>query len=300
MKANAAQIEARLRIDIEGKALRDAPGRLLDEAASLSLFGGARYIRLTGADDHVLPAVEMLLRAETAGNPVLALGPSLKTTSKLVKAAIAAPGALVHGCYLPDAAEGGRIAAAMGREAGVHLAPPAADALAAACQNDRAILFGEIEKIALYLDAAPDRPRDADLDTIDAIGAGLDESELFGAINFILAGNSEATGAELRRLAESGGAFIPFLRQLARRLVALAAMRVEVDQGSGVDKVIEQRRVFFREKAATAHALRSWSAPQLRRAIKQVRATERALMDSRNAGDVLATWNSARLSLRQR
>src|SRR3546814_1879050 len=51
------------RIDLDGAALKIDPARLADEAASISLFGGARWIRVTLAGDEALPAIEGLLQA---------------------------------------------------------------------------------------------------------------------------------------------------------------------------------------------------------------------------------------------
>src|SRR3546814_20690612 len=70
------------RIDLDGAALKIDPARLADEAASISLFGGARWIRVTLAGDEALPAIEGLLQAAQAGNPVIAIGGPLKTSSK--------------------------------------------------------------------------------------------------------------------------------------------------------------------------------------------------------------------------
>jgi DNA polymerase-3 subunit delta len=78
-EAGAAELAGRLaralgpdteRIDIDSKELRSSPGRLADEAASMSLFGGARLIRVTGADEFAVEAITLLLAAERAGNPV--------------------------------------------------------------------------------------------------------------------------------------------------------------------------------------------------------------------------------------
>ncbi len=73
------------RIDIDASALKSRPGLLADEAASLSLFGGARWVRVTGLGDDAIDAVEALLAVPVAGNPVVAIGPSLKGTGKLLK-----------------------------------------------------------------------------------------------------------------------------------------------------------------------------------------------------------------------
>ena len=70
------------RIDLTGADLRSDPARLGDEAASISLFGGARYILVTAAGDECLAAVEALLEAPQAGNPVILLAGGLRPTPR--------------------------------------------------------------------------------------------------------------------------------------------------------------------------------------------------------------------------
>lgn len=295
-EAGAADHAARLaralgtdveRVDIDMKMLRDQPGRLADEAASLSLFGGARFVRVMGIEEGAIEAVTLLLNAERAGNPVVAIGPGLKATGKLVKAAIASPAAMAHACYIPEGIDAARLASAVAREQGLRLTGDVPQRLAAACGGDRAILAREIEKLALYLDAAPDRPRDADSDAFDAIGADLNDVELHHVIDAVMDGRVADVGNELAVLSEGTSMSIPLLRQLARRLMTLADLRADMDSGLAVDEVIEKHRIFFREKASYARALRRWNAAQIARAVDRVRATERAMMHSASAGDVL-------------
>jgi DNA polymerase-3 subunit delta len=276
------------RIDIEGSSLRSNPGRLADEAASLSLFGGKRLIRVTGAEDDSIEAFTLLLAAERTGNPVVAIGPSLKATGKLVKLALAAPAAMAHACYVPEGGDATRLAATVAREHGLRLLGETAERLAAASGGDRAVLSREIEKLALYLDAAPERPKEATLADLDAIGADLGEAELFRSIETVIDGRADEIGRELARLQQAGISPIPLLRQMVRRLMAIADMRAEVDGGSGPGEVVERYRVFFREKARTIRALERWRSPQIVRAISLLRETERAIMRSGTAGDVLA------------
>ncbi len=89
-------------------------------------------------------------------------------------------------------------------------------------------------------------------------------------------------------LDEGGASPIPWLRALARRLVALAEMRADMDKGEPVEAVMKRHRVFFREEAATARALRRWNPAMLGDALARVRAAERAVMAPGNAGGVLA------------
>ncbi len=274
------------RVDLDMKALREQPGRLADEAASMSLFGGVRYVRITGVEEGAGEAIALLLGAEQAGNPVIAIGPGLKASGKLVKTAIAAPTALTFACYVPEGIDAARLATTVAREHGLRLTGDVPQRMAAATGGDRAILSREIEKLALFLDAAPDRPRDADGAALDAIGADLGDTELFHAIEAVLDGRVAEVGTELAQLGD--GTAIPLLRQLARRLITLAELRGDMDKGASVDEVLEKHRVFFREKAATGRALRRWNAGQIARAIDRVRQTERALMHSGSAGEVLA------------
>ncbi|MCW3846788.1 DNA polymerase III subunit delta [Sphingomonas sp. LB-2] len=293
-EAGANELAARLaraigpdveRIDIESKELRSSPGRLADEAASLSLFGGKRLIRVSGIDEFGAEAVALLLAAEAAGNPVVAIGPGLKSTGKLVKMAIAAPNAMAHACYVPEGLDAQRLVQTIAREHGLRLSGDVPQRMAAACGGDRAILTRELEKLALYLDAAPDRPGEADGRALDAIGADLGETEMFGAIEAVIDGRAADLGSELAGIGD--GMAIPLLRQLARRLLTLAELRSEVDAGAGIDEVVEKHRIFFKEKAATQRALRRWTSGQLTRAIDRVREAERGMMRSSSAGEVI-------------
>lgn len=309
-EADAHELGARLartmgpeaeRVDLEPALLKANPGRLADEAASLSLFGGARHIRITGAGDECAEAVTLLLDAERGGNPVIMIGPSLKAASKLVKLALAAPAAMSCALYMPDGAELERLTVALAREEGLRTTGDTASRLANASGGDRAVLARELEKIALYLDAAPDRPREIDDAALDAIGADLGDAEMSRAIDAAIDGQPDTVGRELARLDESGVSPIPVMRQLVRRLMTLAELRAEVDRGAGVAQVTD--RLFFREKAITARALRHWRADRIAAAIDRVRAAERSMMGSATAGAVLAhaaIVAVARIAARQR
>jgi DNA polymerase-3 subunit delta len=273
------------RIDFDGPALKAQPGRLADEAASISLFGGARYIRVTGMGEESVEAVELLLSAGTAGNPVVAIAPTAKATGKLVKLAIASPGAMVLACYPPDGANAARMAAGIAREHGIRLLGDTASAIFDAAGGDRAVLTREIEKLALFLDAAPDRPREAGEAALAEIGANIAESEMSAAVAAVIDGQAAALGTELVGV-EAAGMTIPMLRSLARRLIALADMRSDVDRGDSPESVVEKHRVFWKEKGSTINALRRWTGPQIAAGIARTRRAERSLLTGGNPATV--------------
>ena len=297
--AMGAQAE---RIDLDGATLKSDPARLVDEAASLSLFGGQRHIRVMPAGEESLEAFQALLAADVAGNPVVAIAPGVKSTAKIVKLAIESPAAMAFACYAPSAVEAEQIAVRLAQDHGLRANGGVGRRIAEAAGGDRAIMAREIEKLALYLDAAPDRPRDLDDAAIDAVGADLGDAEMQRAVDAVIEGRPADLGHELARLAEARTSPIPWLRAIARRLIALAEMRGEMDRGEGVDTVMKRHRVFFKEEQATARALRRWTPLALARGLARVRLAERSVMAPGNAGDVLAevaVMNLARLMARR-
>lgn len=299
--ALAKRLEAALgadaeRIDLDAATLKSDPARLADEAAALSLFGGARWIRALGVGEESLAAATGLLEADRAGNPVVLVAPNVKTSGNLVKLAIAAPAAMAVACYVPEGRKAEEIAVDLARDQGLRIAGGAARRLALASGGDRAVIAREVEKLALYLDAAPDRPQTADDEALEAIGADLGESEMGRAVAAVVAGDAAALGAELARLREAGTHPVPWLRAMARRLSSLAEMRGEVDGGESIDTVIKRHRVHFREETATKAALARWSTTALAQAHDRTRRAERAVMAPGNPGTVRAEHDALLLA----
>ena len=284
------------RVDLDGAALKASPARLIDEAAALSLFGDTRWIRVTGVGDESVEAVELLLAASQAGNPVVAIGPGLKTTSRLVKLAIAHPQAMTFACYVPTGQNAEAIAADIARALGLRPVGGTARRVAEASGGDRAVMTRELEKLALYLDAAPDQPRELDDAALDAVGADLGEAEAGSAIAAIAAGQLADLGQELGRLREAGVSPVAWLRQLSRRLMLMAELRAEADRGGDAKALMKRRGVHFSEENALAAALRRWTQPMLAQALTTVGRAQRDAMAPGNAGDVLASETALELA----
>lgn len=276
------------RIDLDAATLRGDPARLADEAAALSLFGGARSIRVTGAGEEALGAVEALLAADRAGNPAVMVAPGVKATGKLVKAAIDSDRAMAFACYAPSERDAATIATELAREAGLRVTPVVAQRIARAAEGDRAVMAREVEKLALYLDAAPDRPAEADDEALAAVGATLVEGETGEIVAAVVGGDAGALVLALRRQQGPDASPIPILRALERRFLQLMEMRAQVDGGEGIDQVVDRARVFWKEKGATAAALRRWDARALRVALTRVAAAQRDTIGAGPAGGSVA------------
>jgi DNA polymerase-3 subunit delta len=263
------------RVELTGSELKADPARLADEAASISLFGGSRYI-----------VVQPLLQAPAAGNPVLLVAGALKPTSKLLKLALAEPAALALASYAPEGQEAERLVSEMARAEGLVVRPDVARRLADACAGNRAIIALELQKLALYLDSAPDRPQPLDHEALDAIGAAADEGDLSRLVDSVGNGNPAMLQAELIRLASEGIVGIPLIRAVLRRMSLLSRLRAQVERGSSPDAVMasQGKSLFWKEKDSIGRQLSRWRSDALARSVSRLLEAERQVKASGGLG----------------
>ena len=278
------------RIDLSGATLKEDPSRLADEAAAISLFGDKQYIRLTSFGEEALPAITALLEASQCGNPVVAIGGALKASSGVLKLVLAEKGAMACANYALEGEKADALAMALAREQGLRLTQDAARGVVSAAGNDRAIMAREIEKLALYMDAAPDRPKEAGVSELDAIGAGEGEGELARLVDAVMDGQPSKLAAELAMLGEDGLEGIPLLRAVARRVQLLGSMSAKVANGEQAAAVAESaiRSLFWKEKIPAQRQFRRWTPERLATAADRLLAAERAIKGVASAGTILA------------
>lgn len=274
------------RIDLEGSALAKDPALLADEAASTSLFGGPRWIRVRANGDEVTEAVQALLDAPQAGNPVAVIAGALKPASKLLKLALASPEVLAFASYAPEGREADRLVAEMGAALGLRIGSDMARRIFEGAAGDRAVVAQELDKIAAFLDAGEGGPRDVDAGVLAAIGAGEGESSAGVLVDAVLTGRAKAAVEELAGVAEAGNDGIPLVRAMLRRLLQLAALRNEADQ-NGI--AAATKAVFFKEKDVVEAELRRWSSPELALLVERITAAQARLLESGGPGGVVAS-----------
>jgi DNA polymerase-3 subunit delta len=278
------------RISLGGAELKGDPARLADEAASLSMFGGSRWVLVAPAGDEVVEAATALLTAPAAGNPVVLIAGALKPTSKLLKLAIADPQAIAFASYLPDARDFARLVGELARARGLSIERDVAQRLAEACGANRAVIEQELEKLALYLDAAPGGGAVVDHDAIAAVGAALDEGDAGQLIDHVFSGNGRGAQGELARLRSEGVEGIVLIRAALRRALLLARLRGAVDAGQGPAAVMasQGKGLFWKEKDAVERQLGSWDSPTLARCLSRLTIAEREVKRSGGIGPVAA------------
>lgn len=289
----AATLERALgreRLDMDARALASEPGRLADEAAAVSMFGPGPCVRVTGAGDGLTEAAGLLLDATGADNPAILIAGGLAATSKLRKLAEAHPRARALAVYPPGPADFARLARDLARSAGLDPEPGAVALLVAATGGERGLLAREIDKLAVYLDAAPGRMRRLSVEDWHAVGAGAGGAAIDPLLDALGLRQADAVAFALRALATDGQRGIGLLRPVARRFAQLAEARAAVDGGASPDAAAGALRppLFWKAKAAFTDALGRWRSGELARANAALLATERAIKSPGSLGEPLA------------
>lgn len=273
--------------EIAGADLKGDPGALLAAASAVSMFGDRTLVRVTGAGDEAAPAVEALLGAGAAGNPIVMVAGALRRGSALLSLAEASPLALAHANYAPELRDAGAVVEALAQEQDLRLARGVARALFEALGGDRGLIRQELVKLALYKDAPG---ATIDLDDLAAIGSGSGDADIATLVDAVAAGRPAAARDQLERLAESGPPGIVLLRGFARRLFLLLELRQQVDAGVSPARAVDNARppVFWKEKTAVTAQVERWTTPALRAALAATLDAERAIKRPASPGDVVA------------
>ena len=278
------------RIELAGPDLRKDPVRLGDEARSNSLFGGNRHILVRASGDEAHDAIETMLAGESEPCPVIVMATSATDKSRTAKLLAARPDALVAMFYPPDLRSVASAVRDMAGAAGVKLGGDLAERIARAAALDTRIAASEVTKLALYLDATPQAPRNADADALDAIGARTEDDGLMPLVNAVLSGEVQRLPGELRRMRELGLNPVGLLLAVERRaaqLAQLAAKAPRGDIGPFIEAETAARRIFFKDKGDVARQLQKWRGPRLSRLVDKLVALHRALLTNSQQAELL-------------
>ena len=292
--SDAAAMIARLvgeaeKIEFSGSELRKDPARLADEARSVSLFGDKRLIQIRCTGDEIYDSVEALVASPVAGWPVLIVAAGATDKSRVAKLLADRPDALVAMFYAPDVRSVAQVVRTMADGLGVRLNDELAERIARNAALDARMARSEVEKLALYLDASPQAPRTADVQALDAIGAVNEDDGLMPLVNVALSGESGRLAGEIARMRELGLNPVGILLMAERRAAQLAQLSGKLDKRGDINALLEQERVFFRDKADIAIQMRRWRGRKLERLLAKLADMHRALLaDNRNAELLLA------------
>jgi DNA polymerase-3 subunit delta len=246
-------------------SIKTDPASLIDEAGAMNLFGGKRLVWIEPAGKDIEEGVAALLEAPATENAVVAIAGALPKTSPLVKLAESSPLALGFQAYAPEGQDAERMVVELGRRFGLKISKPLAARLARSAENDQGVVSQELQKLALYIDASPNLPKELDEAAVDEAGADYGEGDLQRLADLALRGEVDELADELAKLPAGGSEAIPVIRSLQRRILMLAPARARIERGERLDAVMTSlgRTLFWKDRPRVNWMLQKWSSDDL-------------------------------------
>ena len=259
-------------VRLDGEDVSSQPGRLVEEAQTIPLFGGRRAVWVKAGSRNIAPAVEELLALPACECRVVIEAGDLRRNAPLRALCERAKNAAALPCYADSERDLGRLVDSEMRAAGVTLAPDARSLLIPLLGGDRAASRSELRKLVLY-----------------AAGSGT------VGIDEVTAVVSDASALALDDLVDAAFAGRP-----AEIETQLAKARAAIEAGgrSSVDAL--QPPVHFRRKNLVEAALRQWNAARLGAAMADLADAALASRRTPALADTIAERALLSIALRAR
>lgn len=286
-------------IRLDGDALADAPGRLVEEATTFGMFGGRRAIWVRPTARNIAPAVAACLAVALVDTLVVVEAGDLAKASPLLAACTASPRALALPCYADEGRSLAQVIAETLQGHGLRIAPDAQAALAESLGGDRLATRGELDKLALYVHG-----RDAvTIEDVEAVVSDISAISFDAAIDAAFGGRRDALDAALTQLAQSGTSPVGVIALAIRHALTLLAVRARMGgSGDAEGAVGTWRGLHFKRRDAATRQLRLWSEIGIEAALRRLQdaalatRTRPALGDAEAAQALFAVAARARAS----
>lgn len=266
-------------IKLDSDTLSTDPDRLMNEAYTVSMFGGARLIWLRGVTNNasLVKQLEQLLSNPPESTYCIFEAGDLKKGSKVRDIVERAKNACAIPCYADSTRN---IAAILDEELKKNnqtIGLEARQYLLSLLGADRGASRSEIDKLCLYTSGntqieysdITDILGDASAISVDAI------------TDAVLTGNLQAFDKSITKFLSSGASNFLLFSAMIRQFQALDKMRNEMDTGGkSAGQAISTARppIFFARKSAMETALNKWPGKAIRAAHERLQT---ALLESR-------------------
>ena len=257
--------------DLDTATLKADPARLADEAASMSLTGGRRFVKVRDATDAISQTVEGFLDDIIGDALVVFYGGDLGPRSSLRKLFEGADNAAALPCYSDDARALDQVVREGLKEAGLSAEPDALTWLVSHMGGDRALSRREIEKLVLF--KGGDGSKTVTLDDAMACVGDTAAFDLDDLVYVMADGDQPAVQRIYGRMMAEGTSPISVLTAASRHL-----MRLHQVQGSGgsIDQAMMKLRppVFFKRKGQFKSQAGRWTPKILARGLEVLTTAE--------------------------
>ena len=262
-------------VQLDGDIVAGDPGKLIDEAQTIGLFGNHRVIRVRAGTKNFASAVETLLASPPQATVVIEAG-ELRPSSPLRSICEKSPAAAVIPCYVDTERDLARLIS----DSGLAFEPGAREELVALLGADRLSTRAEIEKLVLY---AQGNGGKVGVEDVRAVIADASALALDDVMDFATAGEAEAALVALNKAYAAGTQPAAILNAAIRHVTQLHRLKLAVDAGDSPARVVEYARppVFFRRRPHFERALNRYGSELLAREI--VALSDASLAARKNA-----------------
>jgi DNA polymerase III subunit delta len=277
---------------MDGDEASSNPERLAEEAHAISMFGGARAIRIRAGGKGLVEALKPLLSTPPMDARVIVEAGDLKGNAPLRALIEKAANAAAAPCYAEEGRDISRLIDEMLQPAGLAIAPDARAALTASLGLDRRRSRMEIEKLMLYC-AGAQRIELADVEAVVTDAAVVSTDALIDAV---FAGRTDAIETEARRLFQDGMEPGVLLGFALRHAFQLQQGLREMEGGASPAEAAKKLRIHFRRERGFAEQLGRWREARLVRAVQIIGDATLAVRRTAALGEataIRAFWSLA-------
>lgn len=274
--------------ELPADQLLDNPGRLLDEAQSISMLGGRRVIRVRDATDKITSAVKDTLKSLKKGdNLVLIEANELGPRSSLRLLFEDAGNAAALPCYVDDERDLTRLLGEMLKEQGYLIPSEALVYMASNVAGDRGVVRAEAEKLMTYMG----KNKNIALEDVEACIGGGGVLPLDDLARNTASGNFAEADRVLRFLLSEGEAPVRILRVLQEYFLRLHVTKARLGNGEDLELALKKLRppIFFKHKDAFVSQAHGWSPNAMEQALSLLVSAEAKCKQTGSDPEVLCS-----------
>ena len=245
-----------------------SPGRLFDEFASISMFGGNRVIWVSGAGDSLTKSIEPILSGEVAGNLILLDAEALSKNSRLRKLFEASSRGASVALYEESPQELRHRLERLIKASGLQIEDEALLRLLEFMSFERAVAESETLKLITYCQGQST----ISVEDVQAICGDTSDASMDDLVDAIFEGNLGEVDRYVMSVSASASAGRGTLSAVLQHIVKLQGMATQVTQGSSIDSVVHAPRfgIFFKRRASISLQLRTWDIDALLNAEEKI------------------------------
>jgi DNA polymerase III subunit delta len=277
---------------LEGDAVASNPLILADEAHSISMFGGARAIRVRVGGKSLGQALEPLLSSPPQDARIILEAGDLKGTNALRQLIEKSDKSAAIPCYAEDGRDLDRWLSSLLTEAQVQISQDARTLLLGSLGADRRLSRAEMDKLLLYV-SGMQAISVADVEAIITDAAALSTDAIIDAA---FLGQLDSLEDEARRLFADGvnpGVLLGFA---LRHALLLQTCRTEMSGDRNASESIKNKGIHFKRLPKAAEQVSRWTAVRLERAIQILGDATLASRKTASLGEAIAVralWSLA-------